>query len=197
MPSWIWICRNTIGWPRYGAGTAGECINPQKRHRNAQNKKFNQLIDRIERVAISSKAPFFLTGPTGAGKSNLARRIYELKKTRRQISGAFVEVNCATIRGDGAMSSLFGHRRGAFTGAIADRPGTPARADGGLLFLDEVGGFTDEQAMLLRSLEDKRFLPVGSDKEAQSDFQLIAGTNCDLSQAVSAGRFREDLLRAD
>jgi transcriptional regulatory protein RtcR len=160
-----------------------------------RNAKFNQLIDRIERVASASKAPILLTGPTGAGKSQLARRIYELKKARRQVSGAIVEVNCATIRGDGAMSALFGHRRGAFTGALADRAGLLRAADGGLLFLDEVAELgPDEQAMLLRSLEDKTFLPVGSDKEVQSDFQLIAGTNCDLKLAVREGRFREDLL---
>ena len=160
-----------------------------------RNERFNRLIDRIERVASSSKAPILLTGPTGAGKSNLARRIFELKKVRRQVTGDFVEVNCATIRGDGAMSSLFGHRRGAFTGAVADRPGLLRAANNGLLFLDEVGELgPDEQAMLLRSLEDKRFLPVGSDKEVQSDFQLIAGTNCELTSAVKQGRFREDLL---
>ncbi len=62
-------------------------------------------------------------GPTGAGKSQLARRIYELKKSRRQVAGEFVEVTCATLRGDGAMSALFGHEKGAFTGAVADRPG--------------------------------------------------------------------------
>ena len=160
-----------------------------------RNEKFNQLIDRIERVAISSKSPILLTGPTGAGKSQLARRIYELKKARRQLSGGFVEVNCATIRGDGAMSALFGHRRGAFTGAVADRAGLLRAADGGLLFLDEAAELgPDEQAMLLRAVEEKTFLPVGSDKEQHSDFQLIAGTNCDLKKAVVAGRFREDLL---
>ena len=160
-----------------------------------RNQRFNLLIERIEKVAIASKAPILLTGPTGAGKSQLARRVYELKKARRQLAGAFVEVNCATIRGDGAMSSLFGHKRGAFTGAVADRPGLLRAADGGLLFLDEVAELgPDEQAMLLRSLEDKRFLPVGSDKEQQSDFQLIGGTNCDLREAVRDGRFREDLL---
>jgi transcriptional regulatory protein RtcR len=156
-----------------------------------RNGPFNRLIERMERVAVSSKAPILLTGPTGAGKSHLARQIYELKKAKRQLAGAFVEVNCATIRGDGAMSALFGHFRGSFTGATRDRPGLLRAADGGLLFLDEVGELgTDEQAMLLRALEEKRFLPVGADKEAKSDFQLIAGTNRDLSAAA----FREDLL---
>jgi transcriptional regulatory protein RtcR len=83
-----------------------------------RNQAFNRMIDRIEQVAIRSKAPLLLTGPTGAGKSQLARRIYELKKMRRQVEGAFVEVNCATLRGDGAMSTLFGHKKGAFTGAV-------------------------------------------------------------------------------
>ena len=111
------------------------------------------------------------------------------------MEGPFVEVNCATLRGDAAMSALFGHVKGAFTGAIRDRPGLLRAADGGLLFLDEVGELgPDEQAMLLRALEEKRFLPVGADKEVKSDFQLIAGTNRDLSDAVRQGRFREDLL---
>src|SRR3954467_11219958 len=93
------------------------------------------------------------------------------------------------------MSTLFGHTKGSFTGAVKDRPGLLRAADGGLLFLDEVGELgTDEQAMLLRALEEKRFLPVGADKEAKSDFQLIAGTNRDLGASVAAGAFREDLL---
>jgi transcriptional regulatory protein RtcR len=93
------------------------------------------------------------------------------------------------------MSALFGHTKGAFTGAVKDRPGLLRAADGGLIFLDEVGELgLDEQAMLLRALEEKRFLPLGSDREASSDFQLIAGTNRDLAIAVQEGRFREDLL---
>lgn len=160
-----------------------------------RNPAFNHMIDRIEHVAIKSKAPLLLTGPTGAGKSQLARRIFELKHARHQVKGPFVEVNCATLRGDSAMSALFGHVKGAFTGATTDRPGLLKAANGGVLFLDEIGELgLDEQAMILRAIEEKRFLPVGADKEAQSDFQLIAGTNRDLNASVAEGRFREDLL---
>jgi len=158
------------------------------------NAAFNTMIDEIEQVASRTRAPILLMGPTGAGKSQLARRIFELKKLKRQVSGAFVEVNCATLRGDSAMSALFGHKKGAFTGAAADRPGLLRTADGGMLFLDEIGELgLDEQAMILRAIEDKRFLPVGADREADSDFQLIAGTNRDLAKCVADGTFREDL----
>ena len=160
-----------------------------------RNAAFNAMIARIEQVAIRSKAPILLTGPTGAGKSQLARRIYDLKHARHQVKGPFVEVNCATLRGDAAMSTLFGHVKGAFTGALSDRAGLLRGANGGILFLDEIGELgLDEQAMILRAIEEKRFLPVGSDKETSSDFQLIAGTNRDLSRQVASGRFREDLL---
>lgn len=160
-----------------------------------RNAGFNRLIDRIEQVALRSKAPMLLTGPTGAGKSHLARRIFELRRQRGGLRGNFVEVNCATLTGDTAASALFGHTRGSFTGAQKDRPGLLREADGGLLFLDEIGELgLDEQAMLLRALEDKTFLPVGADKPVKSDFQLIAGTNRDLRGSVVRGTFREDLL---
>lgn len=160
-----------------------------------RNKAFNKLIEQIEHVAIHSRSPILLTGPTGAGKSQLARKIYELKHQRRQVAGRFVEVNCATLRGDGAMSALFGHRKGAFTGAVSERAGLLREAHGGLLFLDEIGELPlDEQAMLLRAVEEKRFLPMGADREVESEFQLICGTNRDLPAAVREGRFREDLL---
>ena len=160
-----------------------------------RNVAFNKLIDRIEQVAIASRTPLLLTGPTGAGKSKLARRIYELKKLRRQVEGRFVEVNCATIRGDGAMSALFGHVKGAFTGATSGRDGLLREAHKGILFLDEIGELgLEEQAMLLRAVEEGRFFPVGSDREVASQFQLLSGTNRDLHEAVAKGRFREDLL---
>jgi transcriptional regulatory protein RtcR len=161
----------------------------------SRNPAFNRLIDKIEQVAIASLDPLLLMGPTGAGKSRLAKRIYELKRARHQVQGDFVEVNCATIRGDAAMSALFGHVKGAFTGAVNSRPGLLRAADGGVLFLDEIGELgADEQAMLLRALEEKVFLPLGSDREVKSDFQLIGGTNRDLAARVRDGRFREDLL---
>ena len=160
-----------------------------------RNQAFNRMIEQIEKVATRSRAPMLLTGPTGAGKSQLAKRVFELKKLKHQLPGRFVEVNCATLRGDGAMSTLFGHTKGAYTGASSDRAGLLRSAHQGLLFLDEIGELgADEQAMLLRALEEKRFLPVGSDREVESDFQLIAGTNRDLQHDVRQGRFREDLL---
>lgn len=162
---------------------------------DTRNSGFNRLIEQVERVAARSVDPILITGPTGAGKSRLARRIYELKKTRRQLSGTFIEVNCATLRGDGAMSTLFGHKKGAFTGAIQDREGLLRSAHQGLLFLDEIGELGhDEQAILLRAIEEKKFLPVGADTDAESDFQLICGTNRNLQSHVAQGNFREDLL---
>ncbi|QCB43950.1 MULTISPECIES: RNA repair transcriptional activator RtcR [unclassified Sphingomonas] len=159
-----------------------------------RNPTFNAMIDEIEQVATRSRAPVLLMGPTGAGKSQLGRRIYDLKRLKHQVKGAFVEVNCATLKGDSAMSALFGHKKGSFTGAAADRAGLLRTADKGMLFLDEIGELgLDEQAMILRAIEDKRFLPVGADSEAASDFQLLAGTNRDLGQAVAEGRFRDDL----
>lgn len=159
-----------------------------------RNATFNSLIDEIERVALRSDAPMLLTGPTGAGKSFLAERIYQLRHSRHLIDGRFVAVNCATLRGDNAMSTLFGHVKGAFTGAQQARSGLLREADGGMLFLDEIAELgLDEQAMLLRAIEEKSFFPFGSDKEVRSDFQLIAGTHRNMHQWIAEGRFREDL----
>jgi len=159
------------------------------------NRGFNTLIEQLEKVSVRSREPILITGPTGAGKSQLAQRIYELRKHRGGLEGKLVIVNCATLRGENAMSALFGHKKGAFTGASAERPGLLKEADKGLLFLDEIGELgLDEQAMLLRAIEEKRFIPFGADSETSSDFQLIAGTNRNLAQLAQAGEFREDLL---
>lgn len=160
-----------------------------------RNESFNRLIERIEYVASRARDPILLAGPTGAGKSRLARRIFDLRRGRKLVAGRFVEVNCATLRGDAAMSALFGHEAGAFTGAAKAREGLLRAADGGVLFLDEIGELgMDEQAMLLRAIEEKRFLPVGADREVESDFQLLAGSNRDLRARARSGAFRADLL---
>jgi transcriptional regulatory protein RtcR len=172
-----------------------EAVSFLKSGIETRNVRFNALIEQIETVAIASTSPLLITGPTGAGKSRLARRIFELKQSRGQVRGEMVEVNCATLSGDQAMSTLFGHVKGAFTGATGPRSGLLRTAHQGILFLDEIGELgLDEQALLLRAIEEKRFLPVGADKEVESDFQLIAGTNRDLKHAVHERTFREDLL---
>lgn len=160
-----------------------------------KNNAFNQLITQVEKVAIRSSDPMLLTGPTGAGKSQLATRVFQLKKKRSMLKGDLVSVNCATLKGENAMAALFGHTKGAFTGAQKSRDGFLLTADDGVLFLDEIGELgLEEQAMLLHAIEYKTFHPVGSDTSVQSNFQLIAGTNRDLKQEITRGTFREDLL---
>jgi transcriptional regulatory protein RtcR len=162
---------------------------------HTRNPTFNAMIEELEHVASRSRDPLLLTGETGTGKTALCQRLYELKRLRQHLPGELVGVNCATLRGDIAMSVLFGHAKGAFTGAAEARAGLLRKADRGVVFLDEIGELgRDEQAMLLTAIEDRRFYPLGADKQVGSDFQLIAGTNRDLGRDVRAGRFREDLL---
>lgn len=162
---------------------------------DTQNQQFNDLIEQIALVSVESSEPILLTGPTGSGKTRLARLIYEWRKQRRKVTGKFIETNCATLRDTAAMSTLFGHVKGAYTGATEDRAGLLKAADGGMLFLDEVGELgADEQAMLLRAIEEKQFNPLGSDDVVSSDFQLICGTNRPLDEMAEKGTFRADLL---
>ena len=160
-----------------------------------KNRAFNKLIETIERVAVRSSDPILLTGPTGAGKSQLANQIYKLKKHNGQVSGKFVDVNCATLGGDLAKAALFGYKKGAFTGAETNHDGYLKEADGGILFLDEVGELPLEaQAMLLKAIEEKTFRPLSAAKDEHSDFQIICGTNRELSLDVAERKFRADLL---
>lgn len=159
------------------------------------NPAFNAAINRLEKAALRSIEPILLLGPTGAGKTKLAGRIHALRARRHMVTGPLVEVNCATLRPEDAVSTLFGHKKGAYTGATADRAGLLKQANKGILLLDEIGTLSLEvQAMLLCALEQKRYRPLGSDVDVESDFQLIAGTNCDLEQAVRDRTFRDDLL---
>lgn len=162
---------------------------------DTKNAAFNRLIETIERVAIRSKQPILLTGPTGAGKTQLAKQIYKLKKQNGQIRKKFVGVSCATLCGDLANAALFGHAKGAFTDAKNDHIGFLKEADGGVLFLDEIGELPlDTQARLLKAIEEKTYRPLGASEDETSDFLIICGTNKDLPQAVAEGKFRRDLL---
>ena len=162
---------------------------------DTRNAAFNRLIDTIERVSVRSSEPILLTGPTGAGKSQLAKQIYLLKKQSGKIKGNFVAVNCATLGGDLAKSALFGHKKGSFSGAGGDHTGYLKEADGGIIFLDEIGELPLEaQAMLLKAIEEKTFRPLGATADEHSDFLLICGTNRDLADDVREHKFRLDLL---
>lgn len=143
-----------------------------------------------KQVALSD-VPVLLRGETGSGKDLLARAIHERS---RRASGPFVAVNCGGFTEDLFASELFGHVRGAFTGAHADRPGRFALADGGSLFLDEVGEVPlKNQVELLRVLENREYQAVGDPQIRRADVRIIAATNRDLEAAVQNGAFREDL----
>ncbi|MDK9790010.1 RNA repair transcriptional activator RtcR family protein [Vibrio sp. D431a] len=160
-----------------------------------QNKEYNQLISTIERVALRNNMPILIDGKTGAGKTQLAKRLFSLKKDKGVLSGDFKYINCATLRPETAQSVLFGHVKGSFTGASSNRVGLLKAADQGALFLDEIATLPlDVQGMLLHALEEKSFMPMGSDTPVSSDFCLISGTNVNLLEAVEKGAFREDLL---
>jgi DNA-binding NtrC family response regulator len=142
-------------------------------------------------VAARSMAVVLITGETGTGKELFARTIHE---NSSRAGMPFLVVDCTTLTDTLVESILFGHVKGAFTGADRDAPGLVKQAHGGTLFLDEVGELpSDMQGVLLRVLQEGRFRPVGADKEQFSDFRLIAATNRDLSAMVREGRFRSDL----
>lgn len=160
-----------------------------------KNIRFNKIIKDIEHVALNSTSPILLLGPTGSGKTQLAQRIYQLRKTLGRVRGAFISINCATLESQSAHSTLFGHIKGAFTGAIDNRKGLLKMADGGVLFLDEVGELSlDMQSKLLKALEDKSYFPLGGDKEVYSNFQLICATNQNLILATQENKFRKDFF---
>jgi len=140
--------------------------------------------------AAPTQADILITGESGTGKELAARAIH--RKSNRK--GDFIAVNCAALPANLLESELFGHLKGAFTGAEGSREGYLKLADQGTLFLDEIGAMPQEvQAKFLRAIQEKRFFPVGGEKEISSDFRVIAATNENLEKGIERGSFREDL----
>lgn len=149
-------------------------------------------IDRKIRLVATTNMSVLVLGENGTGKEHIAEKIH----ARSKRSGKpFVAVDCGLLSKELAASALFGHEKGAFTGAENNRKGYWEEADGGTLFLDEIGNLPPEvQQMMLRALESKRYRPVGSNKDMASDVRIIAATNEDMQSAVAEKRFRQDLF---
>ena len=150
-----------------------------------------QLREMIARVA-RSQAPVHVAGESGTGKELVARLIH---LTGPRAEGPFIAVNCGAIPGELMESELFGHKRGSFTGAVADKKGLVQSADGGTLFLDEVADLPlHMQVKLLRVIQEKTVRPVGETEEQAVDVRLLSATHKNLAELVAVGRFREDLF---
>jgi len=166
------------GLPAHGARLLG------------QSPAMTALRDLVARVA-RSQAPVHITGESGTGKELVARLIHE---TGARADAPFVPVNCGAIPSDLMESELFGHKRGSFTGAVADKPGLVQGAEGGTLFLDEVADLPlHMQVKLLRLIQEKTVRPIGEQREVPVDVRVLSATHKNLGELVSQGRFREDL----
>lgn len=155
-----------------------------------ESESIKRVKDIIDRVA-GTTARVLITGGNGVGKELVAQQIY-LKSKRK--SAPFVEVNCAAIPAELIESELFGHVKGSFTSSVKDRVGRFEQAHNGTLFLDEIGDMSPAtQSKVLRALEEKKIVKVGSQKEIAVDVRVIAATNKDLKKEIEVGRFREDL----
>lgn len=148
-------------------------------------------VKRIIAAVAESSSSVLITGESGTGKEVVARALHACGPRSTK---PFVPINCGAIPRDLIESELFGHKRGAFTGAVTDRVGRFEYANGGTLFLDEIGELgLSLQVKLLRALQDKRIIPVGTNKEIDVDVRVVAASNINFSQALASGQFREDL----
>ena len=154
------------------------------------SRKMRALFQYLEAVAVSAE-PVLIAGETGAGKEMFAHALHKLSG----LSGQFVQVNVAGLDDTLFSDTLFGHRKGAFTGADQNRPGLIAQAGGGTLFLDEIGDLSmASQVKLLRLLQEHMYFPLGSDVARPSDARVVCATNCSLAQLMRQNRFRSDLF---
>jgi NtrC-family two-component system response regulator AlgB len=157
----------------------------------SDSAKVRAVLETAKRAALSDAA-VLLRGESGTGKTVLARMIHSLSPRSSQ---PFVVVNCPTLSEELLASELFGHSRGAFTGAVRDQPGRVEAAEGGTLFLDEIGDISPAlQAKLLRFVEEKEFERLGENKTRRANVRTVAATNRDIEDHVRRGLFREDLL---
>ena len=153
-----------------------------------QSQRIRQILHLIEKLG-RSQSPVLLLGETGTGKEVAARSIHAVRN-----SGPFVPIDCSAMVGPLMESELFGHTKGAFTGAVSAKPGLVEAAHGGTAFFDEIGEMPPElQAKLLRLLQEKEYRPVGSTATRRAEFRVIAATNQDLACAIERGAFRRDL----
>jgi len=151
-----------------------------------------QKVLRTVEMVAAAKTPVLIEGESGVGKELLAQHLHRISPRANK---AFVDLNCAAVPSTLLESELFGHERGAFTGAGNEKPGLVEVADGGTLFLDEVGEMAAEiQSKFLRVLDSGTFYRVGATRKRRADFRLVAATNRDLAKEVEAGRFRKDLF---
>jgi DNA-binding NtrC family response regulator len=156
--------------------------------RSAAMKKIMRTLEKV----AAARTPVLIEGESGVGKELLAQHLHRISP---RSSRAFVDLNCAAVPASLLESELFGHERGAFTGAASEKPGLVEVADGGTLFLDEVGEMAAEiQSKFLRVLDSGTFYRVGATRKRRADFRLVAATNRDLQAEVAAGRFRKDLF---
>ncbi|WP_031357717.1 sigma-54-dependent transcriptional regulator [Caballeronia sordidicola] len=156
-----------------------------------KSESLREVQKQIGRAAASDST-VLLTGETGTGKEVAARVLHDVSLRKR---GPFVAINCAAIPAELIESELFGHVKGAFTGAVADRPGRFAQANGGTLFLDEIGDLPlNMQAKLLRAIQERVVTPLGGERNVSIDVRIIAATHRELSAEVTARTFREDLF---
>ena len=155
-----------------------------------ESSTVGHLREMMEKVA-PTQASVLITGPNGSGKELVAQGIYKMSQRSMM---PFVEVNCAAIPSELIDSELFGHKKGSFTSAIKDHKGKFEQADGGTIFLDEIGDMSlAAQAKVLRVLQERKLTPVGGDKEITVDVRVIAATNKNLQEEIVKGNFREDL----
>lgn len=188
------LAASVAAGPQNKSVTGESSMQPQDsespEYLEGESEAARQLYNYVRLVAPTNMS-VLINGASGTGKEYVARRIHELSN---RSAAPFIAVDCGVIMKDLAASEFFGHKKGSFTGAIEDKTGAFVAANGGTIFLDEIGNLSyDVQVQLLRVLQERKVRPIGSNSEIAVDVRLVAATNEDLRAAIKEGRFREDL----